>query len=187
MRALGARALATVGLVVAVLAYAVARSLDDHGVALPLPWTSPAVVAFLALVVVLVGWPVRRYNRGQRDERFDPLRAARAGVLAQAAAVTGAALAGVYAAMALVLAPTAPIEPRRADLVRALVAFVAALLLLAAGVVVQRWCRLPPDDDEQVRQRVRRERDADRAADDEHDDSHSHADPPGSSGHRGSR
>jgi hypothetical protein len=78
--------------------------------------------------------------------RIDPLRATRVLALARASAFAGAAMVGAYAAIALLTAPTASAEPRVERLVIALVAVLAAAALSVAGVVVERWCRVPPDE-----------------------------------------
>ncbi len=59
-----------------------------------------AGLLFLLLIAFLLGiaWPVRAFVRGTSDKALEPLRAARALVFAQAGALTGAALAGWYAA-----------------------------------------------------------------------------------------
>lgn len=80
--------------------------------------------------------------------RLDPLRATRVLALARASAFSGAATAGAYAAIALLTAPTAQVEPRLERLVLALLAVLAATALCVAGVVVERWCRVPPGSDD---------------------------------------
>lgn len=146
MSVLRLRTLALVALCAAVVSWVVLGALDSQGGTPPLPWTAPAALVVIAAAVVSAGWPVRRWNQGHRDRPLDALRAARAAVLARASAVTGAALAGGYAGLALVLLPTVSIEPRRDRLLLALGAAVASLVLTAAGVLVERWCRLPPRD-----------------------------------------
>lgn len=115
---------------------------------LPLPWTAIAGTAALAAAVVSLGLPVRRWVAGSRDRALDPLFAARAFVLAKAAVYGGAVLAGWYAGQALALLPDV-VGSRRTKLVLALVAVVAAAAVSVAGLVVQRWCRVPPDDDDE--------------------------------------
>jgi MFS family permease len=120
---------------------------DNGGTSLPLPWTAVAGTAALVAVVVAAGLPVRRWVRGRRDRPLDPLVAARTVVLAKAAAYGGSLLCGWYAAQALALAPDLMGE-RLTRLVLALVAAVFAAGIAAAGLVVQRWCRVPPSDDD---------------------------------------
>ncbi len=113
---------------------------------LPVPWTAVAGLAALAMVVVAAGLPVRRWQHGRRDRRLDPLTAARTAVLGKAAAYAGALLCGWYAAQALTVLPDV-VGARRTRLVMALAAAACAAAVAAAGLVVQRWCRVPPGDD----------------------------------------
>lgn len=116
----------------------------------PLPWTAVAATAALAVAVLVAGWPVRRWVRGRRDRPLDPLVAARTVVLAKAAAYAGAGLAGWYAAQALMLVgEDAAVLRHRLWL--AVISTVFAVGLSAAGFVVQRWCRVPHDEDDNVR------------------------------------
>ncbi|MFN0283456.1 MAG: DUF3180 family protein [Kineosporiaceae bacterium] len=117
------------------------------GTYLPLPWTAVAGTAALAVAVVAAGLPVRRWVGGRRDRPLDPLVAARTVVLAKAAAYAGALLAGWYAAQGLVILPDL-VGVRRTRFALAVAATLAAVAVSLAGFVVQRWCRVPPDDDE---------------------------------------
>ena len=147
MRPVSTSALLLVALCAAVVGWVVLGAVDRSDLGpLGVPWTAPAGLVVLAAAVLGSGWPVRRWNRGDRSRPLDPLRAARTLVLARATSVTGAALVGAYAAVVLLLVPTADVEPRRERLLLALVATVASAALAVAGVLVERWCRLPPDD-----------------------------------------
>ncbi|MGQ7295248.1 DUF3180 domain-containing protein [Quadrisphaera sp. KR29] len=147
MSPLRTRVLLSVAVVAGVLTWVVLDVVDGTGASVPLPWTVPVLLVVLALAVLSVGRPVRRWNLGHRDRPLDALRAARTVVVAQAAGVTGAALAGAYGGFVALLLPMLDIEVRRDRVLLALAALAASLLLLVAGVVVERWCRLPPDDD----------------------------------------
>jgi hypothetical protein len=114
---------------------------------LPLPWTAVAGAAALAVVVVVAGLPVRRWVRGERERPLDPLLAARTVVFAKAAAYGGAALVGWYAAQGLVLLPDL-VGDRRGRFVLAVLAALCSVGVAVAGLVVQRWCRVPPSDDD---------------------------------------
>ncbi len=120
----------------------------------PLPWTAAVFTAALAGGVIAAGLPVRRWVAGRRERPLDPLVAARTVVLAKAAAYGGAALAGWYAGQALVLVPDL-VGIRRTRLIIAAICTVAAIVLAGSGLLVQRWCRVPPsdDDDDQPDQR----------------------------------
>lgn len=148
MSPLRTRVLLAVAVVAGVVTWVVLDVVDATGAAVPMPWTVPVLLVVLAGAVLSVGRPVRRWNQGHRDRPLDALRAARTVVVAQAAGVTGAALAGAYGGFVALLLPMLGIEVRRDRMLLALAAMAASLLLLVAGVVVERWCRLPPDDDE---------------------------------------
>jgi Protein of unknown function (DUF3180) len=114
----------------------------------PLSWVAVLVVVALVLVVIAAGLPVRSWTHGQRDRALDPLVAARTAVLAKAAAYGGALIVGWYLSQAILVLPDL-VGVRRQRFTIALVAAALAVALSVAGFVVQRWCRLPPEDDSQ--------------------------------------
>ena len=114
-----------------------------------LPWTAPGVMALLAAAVLATGWPVRQWTNGRRERPLDPLRAARTVVLAKAAQYAGALLSGWYAAQVLIVLPTVDVEPRRSLLVRGLVSLLAAAVVWYVGWLVERWCRVPTNEDDE--------------------------------------
>lgn len=104
----------------------------------PLPWPAALGPLAVAVVVLVLARDVRR-------RRLAPLVAARVAVLAKASAYGGALLVGWYAAQAIELL-TQLTAGRRTPLIVAGVSALACAALAAAGLVAQRWCRLPPDD-----------------------------------------
>jgi len=116
---------------------------------LPLPWTAPVGVLMLTVVVLVAAWEVRRSVLGRRSRRLDPLVAARTVVLAKAAGYVGAVLAGWYAAQAVVILPEL-VGERRGRFVLAALTSVTCLVLAGAAVLAQRWCRRPPDPDDDL-------------------------------------
>jgi hypothetical protein len=153
-------------LVVALLATAVAwiglRLWFDAGHALPgASWGGAVLIVFMAVGVYFAGLPIRRFLRGEADRPLSPLRAMRTLVLAQAAALTGALVAGWYAAQALVLLPDADVDSVRAAMLRSLALSVSGVLMIVAGLLVQSMCRI----DDQDLDHDDRDRDADRARD----------------------
>jgi len=111
------------------------------------PWTVAAVLVLLAGIVLRLGLAVRQYQRGKRPD-LDPIRAARTAVLGKASAYTGALLAGWYGAQTLVLLLDLANEPMRTGALSAGLATLAAVGLAVVGLVVERFCRLPPPGDE---------------------------------------
>ena len=93
---------------------------------------------------------VRQFARGRRPG-FDVLLAARTVVLAAASAYTGSLLFGWYAAQVLVvvLAGDLDIAGRRDLAVTAGIAALAAVVLAVVGLIAERWCEVPPPDDDE--------------------------------------
>jgi hypothetical protein len=142
--------LVIVGAVTGIAGFVVFQMITRSGQLVP----RPALLSGVLLVVMggLVLWlarPVRRYLQGQAKSALDPLRAARTVVLAQAAALTGAAAAGWYLGQLVVVFTDLSLDANRSRLLPLGALVVASLALAAAGLVAQRWCRVaPPDDDE---------------------------------------
>jgi hypothetical protein len=110
-------------------------------------WRTTLTIGLLAVAVFGVGWPVRQWVNGDKSRRIDALRAARTAALAKAASVAGALLVGVFAGWSVHYLPTADIAARRSELLEAGADVVVSALLLIAGLVVERWCRVPDDED----------------------------------------
>jgi len=109
------------------------------------PWTVPALLLIMAGLIVVLGWPVRQYVKGQR-RHVDRLRAASVVALGKACTLAGSALTGLYSALTLVVlgqvnagSPSGRVWPCAA-------AALAAAVLAAAGRLVEWFCQLPPDD-----------------------------------------
>lgn len=115
-------------------------------------WLPPtnALVVFvevtLAAVVLLMGWRVRRYLAG-KNPGLKPLPAARAFIMAKAGSYCGALLVGWYSAW--LLEGLMQEVDRQERLLGAGLAIGGGLVLLAAGMIVERWCRIPPPEEEE--------------------------------------
>jgi len=146
MRRTPVRTLIAVLVAVAVVGWLVLRALESRGVYLPVvPWLVDVAILALAGVVLWMGWAVRAYQKGKRPS-LDGIRAARTLVLAKAAALTGALLGGWYLAQVLVVLGDLAIEPRRDRAVAAGIAVLCSVVLAAIGLVVEKFCELPPSD-----------------------------------------
>ncbi|MEJ5914000.1 DUF3180 domain-containing protein [Pseudokineococcus sp. 1T1Z-3] len=138
-----------VALLAGVVGLAAAGPLERLGLPLTrLPWTAVVAVLVLAVVTLGLGWPVRQWNRGRRDRPLDPLRAARTVVLGQASALAGSALLGWYVGQVLYLLPEVAYPLQQRSAINLTIAALASAVLLVAGLLVERWCRLPEDDDD---------------------------------------
>lgn len=111
-------------------------------------WLAAVLLVAMAAFVAGFAWPVRSYLAGRATKRLDPMRAARVVVLAQAATLTGAAAAGWYAGQLAVVASDLSLVANQDRLWRLAVLVGAGVLLGAAGLLAQSWCRVDPRDDD---------------------------------------
>ena len=142
-RGVSIRLVLLLGLVVAAIAHPGLRVWTGQGHELP-PASCGGVIVlvFMAGGVFFAGLPIRRFLRGQAKKPLNPLRAMRTLVLAQAAALTGALVAGWYLAQVVVLFPNLDIDSVRAVAVRLGALSAAAVLMAIAGLVAQAMCRV---------------------------------------------
>jgi hypothetical protein len=116
------------------------------GTAPEVSWLAAGVEALIAGVVFALGWSVRQYQQGARPN-LDPMRAARAAMLAKAACYTGALLFGWYCGLAGYHLCDTVVPGHAARALTAAVAALGAVALAVTGLIVERFCRLPPPDD----------------------------------------
>ncbi|MBU4215313.1 MAG: DUF3180 domain-containing protein [Actinobacteria bacterium] len=138
------RTLLGIAVVLAAITWYLLRLVVGQGGVVPsVGWLVLPVELIIALIVLRLGWAVRQYLHGRRPD-LDPVRAARTAVLAKAACYTGALLLGFYGGTALALLSdlAAPGNGGRAG--SAGLAAAGALVLAIAGLVVERFCRVPP-------------------------------------------
>ncbi len=141
------RTLLLLAAVTTALGWVVLRLLASRAWTLPpVPWPMVAVLVLIAAVVLGLGWSVRQYLHGKHPT-LDPLRAARTAVLAKASCYTGALLAGWYLAQVLQVAGDLHIEAQRDRAASAGLAVLGAVVLAAAGLVTEWFCRIPPPED----------------------------------------
>lgn len=113
--------------------------------------TLPAALVVIAVLVVVLAIPVWRSTRGRSARKVDPFYATRIVLLAKACSLSGALLGGAFAgAVAFLGTRTAT---GVGSLVMAVASLGGAILLLAAGLVAEHLCTVPPDDDDQGRRR----------------------------------
>ena len=136
------------GFVVTGFGYLGLRLWTGQGRGVPDPsWGALIVLVFMASGVFFAGLPVRRFLRGRARKSLNPMRAMRTLVLAQAAALTGALVAGWYLAQALVLLPDFDIDSRRTLVVRLAALTAGGVVMVVAGLLAQAMCRVDKGDD----------------------------------------
>ena len=113
-------------------------------------WYTPITLLILALVLGYTALTTKaRIERKPGTKPVEPLVFARFAALAKAGSVGGALLTGAYAGLLVyTVAQREMLTQAAADLPRAAFGFVACLLLVAAGLWLERSCRVPPGDDD---------------------------------------
>jgi len=110
------------------------------------PITLPVALALISIIVVSMAVPVWRFVRGTATKRVDPFYATRVVVLAKASSLAGALLAGATGAI-VIFVLTRPVLPAVGSVSLTVAATVCAVLLLISGLVAEKMCTLPPEDD----------------------------------------
>lgn len=113
----------------------------------------PSLSFSLTLVVVgaiVVGFaiPIHRRSRGKSDRAIDPFQATRVVALARASSLAGALLTGFGAGVLAYLLSRSTL-PGITSLWLAVAAAAGAVVLTVAGLVAERLCTLPKDDDDE--------------------------------------
>ena len=111
------------------------------------PGTLVIVLIGIAAVLLALGWPIRQFVRGKRGRGIDPFRAMRTLLFAKASSLMGSLVVGAAIGSLLYLFS----RPVPAGGTSALLTFgtlAAAVVVASAGLVVEQWCRLPPQDPE---------------------------------------
>lgn len=141
------RLLVAVAVVAGALSWIILKLWANAGHALPeVSWAGLPLLVAVAIGLYLAGRPVKRLVAGRATKPVHPLYAARVLVLAQAAALSGAAVLGWYAAQVVLLLPDSDVDSQQARIVELAALGLGAVLLVAAGLVVQRMCRIDDRD-----------------------------------------
>jgi hypothetical protein len=133
-------------LVVAAIAWGALKISLNRGATLPpVAWTAPAGIALLAVVVLVTALALRARLRTP-EKRPHPLSMARMAVLGKASAHVGPLVGGLYGGYLVVLLPGLEIDARRERALICLAALVGSVALSAAGLLLERACRVPPSE-----------------------------------------
>ncbi|EMY34191.1 hypothetical protein D477_010891 [Arthrobacter crystallopoietes BAB-32] len=118
---------------------------------LPVPVLHLSSLATMAAVVIFtlaLGLRVRSWRNGKRNKPLDPILAARTLVLAQACAYAGSLLLGWHAGILVDQLVLLTFRPASAVLLQVLAMMGGGLVMVVVGLVVERFCKLPPEDPE---------------------------------------
>lgn len=147
--------LVALALGVAAVAYLVAETAYGSVPAVPGGAPVPLLLvagAELALAKVVRDRVLHRPGPDGRPPRrpLHPLQVARLAALAKASSPTGAVLAGAYGGLFAWTAPRADaLAAAGGDVLASGLAAVAALVLVAAALVLERACRVPPSPEQE--------------------------------------
>jgi hypothetical protein len=114
-----------------------------------LPWSGPLVLVFVAAVVGAMAYTT--WRRVQVNKKsMEPERGIRSVALGKASALGGMAMAAGYLVLVVLSLDNLSVVAAQQRVLRGSVAAVAGLLLAAAGLWLERACRIPdpPDDDD---------------------------------------
>lgn len=121
----------------------------DQGTGLPpqVPWAQPLTLLLVAAILFGTAGATRR-TIAQHPARLSPHQAVNRLVLARACAYVGALAAGVYVGYAVSWLGVDSTELAGQRAFRSACAGVAGVLIVVGGVLLERACRVPPEDDE---------------------------------------
>lgn len=110
------------------------------------PATLAVALVLIGAVIIALAWPVRRAVKDDTVNRIDPFYATRVVVLAKASSLAGALLGGMGLGIVLYLLSRA-VVPGVGSVLLAGSTAVGAVVLMAAALIAERMCALPPIDD----------------------------------------
>lgn len=100
----------------------------------------------IGVMIVLFALPVFRVVRKVPGARVDPFYATRVVLLAKSSSLAGAVFTGLAGAV-LVFLLTRSVLPAVGSVSMAVVTVIGAVVLLAGGLIAEKMCTLPPDDE----------------------------------------
>jgi uncharacterized membrane protein len=111
------------------------------------PWTAPIGVLLVTAMVGALAYST--YQRIQvRRERMEPNRAVAFLVLGKASALAGAVVVGGYLAYALLFVSRWEAAAPRDRVIRSAVTVLVGAALCGVGLLLERACRVPREDDD---------------------------------------
>lgn len=147
MRTIRYRWLAVIAVVFGIAGWLVNSWATRNGYPAPvLNLTALFTLAFIVGFTLFLGLRVRRWRDGNREKQLDPIAAARTLVLAQATAYAGALLLGWHGGIFLDQVGLWEMRPNHAPTWASLAMSAGGILMIATGLVVERFCKLPPED-----------------------------------------
>lgn len=107
------------------------------------PLSLPFTLVAVAVIVLLLAWPIRQSTREAGKAPVNPFFAMRVAVLAKSSSFTGSLVLGLAVGIVLYLL-TRSVVPALGSVWLAVAMVVGAAILLVAGLVAEHFCTLPP-------------------------------------------
>ena len=120
-----------------------------NGTAPTVGWLPVLALSFVALIVGAVAWSTHRTLHTRR-ERIQPHQAVNRLVLAKSCALAGAMVAGGYFGYALSWLGLAEADLARERVGHSLVGGLAGVLMVVGSLLLERACRVPRDNDDDL-------------------------------------
>lgn len=138
-----------VGAVFFVISYGFLQFWNSRGNTLPQnSWIAVGVIVLMAVLMLYAGNEIRVYLKGESKRPPSAQKARNTVVAAQACILGGAVFTGWYAGAVAVQAARLETTTGPGAFAIAAVLAVACAGLVASGLLVQSWCRLPEDDED---------------------------------------
>jgi hypothetical protein len=136
-----------VALVLAIAGWFATLLTNRYSLATPLlPPTGLVTMGVIVVLTLVLGIRVLRWKNGKKKKLLNPILAAWTLVLAQACAYTGAVLLGWHAGIFLDLLRLWSLRSDEGITWLALAMAGGGLAMIIVGLVVERFCRIPPED-----------------------------------------
>ena len=142
------RLLVAIGVLGAAIGFTMVKAIESGGgIAPTVSWLSLVAWGFLAALLFAAARNTHQRIHVRR-ERIEPSRAVFLLLLGKASAFVGALCAGVYAGFALSFLNAVSSSGPRNRVITAGAAAVISVLVVTAGLLLERACRIPEDPDE---------------------------------------
>lgn len=147
MKAMRPLLLVIIAVVVAAVGWLATLAAGRYNLATPvLPASALVTMGVIATLTLVMGIRVLRWRNGKKKTMLNPILAARTLVLAQACAYAGTVLLGWHAGIAVDLLRIWSLRSDQGILWLTLLMGGGGLVMVAVGFVVERFCRIPPED-----------------------------------------
>ncbi|WP_347109152.1 DUF3180 domain-containing protein [Paenarthrobacter sp. S56] len=147
MKAMRPWVLVIIAVVSALIGWVATTATNRYSMPTPvLPLSALATMGVIALLTLVMGIQVLRWRNGKKKTMLDPIMAARTLVLAQACAYAGTLLLGWHAGISLDLLRIGTLRSGEGILWNALLMGGGGVVMIVVGLVVERFCRIPPED-----------------------------------------